>query len=66
MTIVTILQVALKDLLEAEDLHSMFGWLESLAKNPFSDDDTAAVMPGMSSLYASFLLSLQRMLAAHT
>ena len=33
-------------MLEAEDLHNMFGWLESLVKNPFSEDDSAPVMPG--------------------
>ena len=37
-------------MLEAEDLHNMFGWLESLVKNPFSEDDSAPVMPGAPRL----------------
>lgn len=42
-------QVALLSVLEAEDLESMFGWLESLVKNPFSEDDSAPVIPGTPS-----------------
>lgn len=40
------MQAALDAVLEPEDLHAMFGWLESLTKNPFSEDDSAPVMPG--------------------
>lgn len=39
-------QGALQSVLEPDDLHEMFGWLESLVKNPFSEDDSAPVMPG--------------------
>ena len=45
-TTLSLLQGALKSFLEPEDLHNMFGWLESLVKNPFSECDSSPVMPG--------------------
>ena len=36
--------------MDAEDLHNMFGWLESLVKHPFSEDENAPVIPGQNVL----------------
>ena len=40
------MQAALRDLLEAEDVHDMFRWLEGLIKNPFSEQEIAPVIAG--------------------
>ncbi len=41
-------QAALRDVLEEDDLRELLHWLERLAKNPFSQEDTAPVVPGMT------------------
>ena len=52
-----LVQAALHNLLEAEDLHNMFSWLEGLIKNPFSEQENAPVIAGSACDSAPCVLS---------
>lgn len=40
-------QVALWTVMQEDDVRKTYAWLERMARNPYTDDDTSPVVPGM-------------------